>query len=119
MGRKLSAAAATASDETLTATMPADLLAATDCGGVHTHALFFDALVQLIPPRFYLPSGDEDRPWYQGLSKFAKAAMKAQSHANVKAALRAPRPIRAANLHPGPPQEVHRRPGDGGRRWCR
>ncbi|RCV07435.1 hypothetical protein SETIT_1G244300v2 [Setaria italica] len=93
MGRKPSAAAAataaTADDESLAATMPADLLAAADCGGVHGHALFFDALVQLIPPRFYLPSGDEDRPWYQGLSKAAKAAMKAQSRANVKAARRA------------------------------
>ncbi|KAF0902476.1 hypothetical protein E2562_016299 [Oryza meyeriana var. granulata] len=63
-----------------------DLLAAFDCGGVHGHSLFFDALVQLIPPRFYLSAADEDRPWYQGLSKGAKAAMKAQSHANVKAA---------------------------------
>jgi hypothetical protein len=89
MGRKPSAAAAAADHETLAATMPADLLAAADCGGIHGHALFFDALVQLIPPRFYLPSGDEDRPWYQGLSKAAKAAMKAQSRANVKAARRA------------------------------
>ncbi|CAN6245207.1 unnamed protein product [Urochloa humidicola] len=91
MGRKPSAAAAAAAadHETLAATMPADLLAAADCGGVHGHALFFDALVQLIPPRFYLPSGDEDRPWYQGLSKAARAAMKAQSRANVKAARRA------------------------------
>ena len=93
MGRKPSdaaaAAAAAVDDEALAATMPADLLAAADCGGVHGHALFFDALVQLIPPRFYLPSGDEDRPWYQGLSKAAKAAMKAKSCANVKAARRA------------------------------
>ncbi|RLN08528.1 ribosomal RNA-processing protein 14-like [Panicum miliaceum] len=92
MGRKPSAAAAAAAaveDEALVATMPADLLAAANCGGVHGHSLFFDALVQLIPPRFYLPSGDEDRPWYQGLSKAAKAAMKAQSRANVKAARRA------------------------------
>ncbi|CAN6163172.1 unnamed protein product [Urochloa humidicola] len=89
MGRKPPSAAAAADHETLAATMPADLLAAADCGGVHGHALFFDALVQLIPPRFYLPSGDEDRPWYQGLSKAAKAAMKAQSRANVKAARRA------------------------------
>jgi hypothetical protein len=89
MGRKPSAAAAAVDHETLAATMPADLLAAADCGGIHGHALFFDALVQLIPPRFYLPSGDEDRPWYQGLSKAAKAAMKAQSRANVKAARRA------------------------------
>jgi hypothetical protein len=69
--------------------MPAVLLAEADCSGVHGHALFFDALVQLIPPRFYLQAGDEDRPWYQGLSKAAKAAMKAQSRANIKTARRA------------------------------
>jgi hypothetical protein len=86
MGRKPAAA----DNESLAvATMPDDLLAAADCGGVHGHALFFDALVQLIPPRFYLQAGDEDRPWYQGLSKSAKAAMKAQSRANIKAARRA------------------------------
>jgi hypothetical protein len=86
MGRKPAAA----DNESLAvATMPDDLLAAADCSGVHGHALFFDALVQLIPPRFYLQAGDEDRPWYQGLSKSAKAAMKAQSRANIKAARRA------------------------------
>lgn len=88
MGRKPPAVAA-ADHDSLAATMPADLLAAADCGGVRGHALFFDALVQLIPPRFYLPTADEDRPWYQGLSKAAKAAMKAQSRANLKAARRA------------------------------
>lgn len=91
MGRKQAAAAAAAAvdHESLAATMPSNLLAAADCGGVHGHSLFFDALVQLIPPRFYLQAGDEDRPWYQGLSKAAKAAMKAQSRANIKAARRA------------------------------
>jgi len=89
MGRKPAAAAAASDHESLAATMPADLLAAAYRGGIHGHALFIDALVQLIPPRFYLPSGDEDRPWYQGLSKAAKAAMKAKSRANVKAARRA------------------------------
>jgi hypothetical protein len=87
MGRKHAAAA---DEESLAAaTMPAVLLAEADCSGVHGHALFFDALVQLIPPRFYLQAGDEDRPWYQGLSKAAKAAMKAQSRANIKTARRA------------------------------
>ena len=66
--------------------MPTDLLAAAGCGGVRGNALFFDSLVQLIPLRFYLYAVDEDRPWYQGLSKFAKTAMKAESHANLKAA---------------------------------
>jgi hypothetical protein len=89
MGRKPSAAAATSDHESLVATMPADLLAAAYRGGIHWHALFIDALVQLIPPRFYLPCGDEDRLWYQGLSKVSKAAMKVQSGANVKAARRA------------------------------
>ncbi|KAB8099170.1 hypothetical protein EE612_029077 [Oryza sativa] len=91
MGRKPSSAAAV-DHGALSASAKAadDLLAASaGCGGAHGHSLFFDALVQLIPPRFYLSAADEDRPWYQGLSKSAKAAMKAQSRANVKAARRA------------------------------
>ena len=75
----------TISHESLTTTMLADLLAMVDYGSVQGHALFFDALVQLIPPRFYLQATNEDYLWYQGLSKFAKVAMKAQSHANLKA----------------------------------
>ncbi|KAF0926147.1 hypothetical protein E2562_021990 [Oryza meyeriana var. granulata] len=102
MGRKPSSATAAAVDhDALFASAKAadDLLVASDCGGVHGHSLFFDALVQLIPPRFYLSAADEDRPWYQGLSKAAKAAMKAQSCANVKAA-------HHARLQPRPPQEI-------------
>ncbi|KAL5232438.1 hypothetical protein ABZP36_031214 [Zizania latifolia] len=90
--RKPSSAAAAAAvdhDALAESAKAADLLAAADCDSVHGHSLFFDALVQLIPPRFYLSAADEDRPWYQGLSKTAKAAMKAQSRANIKAARRA------------------------------
>ncbi|KQK13506.1 ribosomal RNA-processing protein 14-C [Brachypodium distachyon] len=105
MGRKPSAsaaAAAAADHESLAASAKAAelLAAAANCDGVQGHSLFFDALVQLIPPRFYLSAGDEDRPYYQGLSKSAKAAMKAQSRANIKAA-------RRARLDPaGPPSST-------------
>jgi hypothetical protein len=100
-----SAAAATAeaagNDSVVASAKPAELLeAAANCDGVQGHALFFDALVQLIPPRFYLSVDDEDRPYYQGLSKSAKAAMKAQSRTNIKAA-------RRARLDPaGPPSST-------------
>ncbi|XP_020100608.1 ribosomal RNA-processing protein 14-C [Ananas comosus] len=53
------------------------------------HSLFFDRLVDLIPARFYVPLDDEDRPWYQGLSKAAKACVKIQSRENLKKARRA------------------------------
>uniref|UniRef100_A0ACD5YWR2 Uncharacterized protein n=1 Tax=Avena sativa TaxID=4498 RepID=A0ACD5YWR2_AVESA len=105
MGRKPSASAAAAAaadnDSVAASAKAAELLeAAANCDGVQGHALFFDALVQLIPPRFYLSVDDEDRPYYQGLSKSAKAAMKAQSRANIKAA-------RRARLDPaGPPSST-------------
>ncbi|KQK00453.1 ribosomal RNA-processing protein 14-C [Brachypodium distachyon] len=107
MGRKPSASAAAVAaaaddhDSLAASAKAAELLAAAaNCDGVQGHSLFFDALVQLIPPRFYLSAGDEDRPYYQGLSKSAKAAMKAQSRANIKAA-------RRARLDPaGPPSST-------------
>ncbi|KAM0834704.1 hypothetical protein ACQ4PT_063416 [Festuca glaucescens] len=105
MARKPSPSAAAAeaadNDSVVASAKPAELLeAAANCDGVQGHALFFDALVQLIPPRFYLSVDDEDRPYYQGLSKSAKAAMKAQSRANIKAA-------RRARLDPaGPPSST-------------
>ncbi|CAL9069192.1 ribosomal RNA-processing protein 14-C-like [Musa acuminata AAA Group] len=54
---------------------------------IHGHSLFFDRLVELIPARFYLPV-DDDKPWFQGLSKAAKAAVKAESRDNLKEARR-------------------------------
>ncbi|VAI46898.1 unnamed protein product [Triticum turgidum subsp. durum] len=106
MGRKPSASAAAAAaaadhDSTVASAKAAELLAAAaDCEGIHGHSMFFDALVQLIPPRFYLSADDDVRPYYQGLSKAAKAAMKAQSRANIKAA-------RRARLDPaGPPSST-------------
>ncbi|VAI58840.1 unnamed protein product [Triticum turgidum subsp. durum] len=108
MGRKPSASAAAAAaaaaadhDSTVASAKAAELLAAAaDWEGIHGHSMFFDALVQLIPPRFYLSADDDVRPYYQGLSKAAKAAMKAQSRANIKAA-------RRARLDPaGPPSST-------------
>ncbi|XP_009593253.1 uncharacterized protein LOC107821668 [Nicotiana tabacum] len=53
---------------------------------IHDHRLFFDKLIDLIPPRFYLPK--EDAPWYGGLSKAAKASAKRKSKENLKLARR-------------------------------
>ncbi|KAM0939061.1 putative ribosomal RNA-processing protein [Dioscorea sansibarensis] len=55
---------------------------------IHDHCLFFDRLVELIPARFYLPV-PEDKPWFQGLSKAAKASAKRESRENLKKARRA------------------------------
>lgn len=50
---------------------------------VHYHSLFFDHLVELIPARYYLDL-NEDKPWFHGLSKIQKAAVKAESRENIK-----------------------------------
>ncbi|KAJ0960344.1 hypothetical protein J5N97_001828 [Dioscorea zingiberensis] len=55
---------------------------------IHDHCIFFDRLVELIPARFYLPAPD-DKPWFQGLSKAAKASAKRESRENLKKARRA------------------------------
>ncbi|KAH7688501.1 Surfeit locus 6 protein [Dioscorea alata] len=55
---------------------------------IHDQCLFFDRLVELIPARFYLPA-PEDKPWFQGLSKAAKASAKRESRENLKKARRA------------------------------
>ncbi|KAA8539282.1 hypothetical protein F0562_025974 [Nyssa sinensis] len=57
---------------------------------IHDHSLFFDKLIELIPSRFYLPSDDvnDAKPWFQGLSKAAKAAAKKQTKENIKKARR-------------------------------
>ncbi|KAG1355231.1 ribosomal RNA-processing protein 14-C [Cocos nucifera] len=55
---------------------------------IHGHSVYFDHLVELIPARFYLPA-DEDKPWFQGLSKTAKVAAKKESRQNLKKARRA------------------------------
>ncbi|CAI9784007.1 unnamed protein product [Fraxinus pennsylvanica] len=54
-----------------------------------SHSQFFDHLVELIPAKFYLSIDDaESKPWYQGLSKAAKASLKQQSRQNLKLARR-------------------------------
>ncbi|GFZ14734.1 surfeit locus protein 6 [Actinidia rufa] len=66
------------------ATITATTVTATDLKSlIRNHSLFFDNLVQLIPAKFYLPS-DDPKPWFQGLSKSAKAAAKHQSRENTK-----------------------------------
>ncbi|PIA56964.1 hypothetical protein AQUCO_00700967v1 [Aquilegia coerulea] len=47
---------------------------------------FFDNLVELIPSRFYLPVDDKQKPWFQGLSKAAKASAKKETKENIKKA---------------------------------
>ncbi|XP_027358289.1 ribosomal RNA-processing protein 14-C [Abrus precatorius] len=51
---------------------------------IHDHTLFFDKLIQLIPAKFYLPIDDEEKPWFQGLSKAAKAEAKKETKENIK-----------------------------------
>ncbi|XP_054806614.1 ribosomal RNA-processing protein 14-C isoform X2 [Prosopis cineraria] len=50
---------------------------------IQQHRLFFDKLIELIPAKFYLPIDDE-RPWFQGLSKAEKAAAKKETRENIK-----------------------------------
>eukprot|EP00262_Sarcandra_glabra_P011426 TRINITY_DN2738_c0_g1_i6.p1 TRINITY_DN2738_c0_g1~~TRINITY_DN2738_c0_g1_i6.p1 ORF type:complete len:340 (-),score=81.14 TRINITY_DN2738_c0_g1_i6:252-1271(-) len=56
---------------------------------IHEHSLFFDKLIELIPARFYLPVEDKEKPWFQGLSKTAKASAKKESKENIKKSRRA------------------------------
>ncbi|GMN61484.1 hypothetical protein TIFTF001_030569 [Ficus carica] len=55
---------------------------------IHQHSLFFDKLVELIPAKFYLPTDDKDKPWFQGLSKAEKASAKKETKENIKKARR-------------------------------
>ncbi|XP_027331144.1 ribosomal RNA-processing protein 14-C-like isoform X2 [Abrus precatorius] len=51
---------------------------------IHDHTLFFDNLIQHIPSKFYLPIDDDEKPWFQGLSKAAKAEAKKETKENIK-----------------------------------
>ena len=51
---------------------------------IHNHALFFDKLIELIPAKFYLPTDDKEKPWFQGLNKAAKAKAKKETKENIK-----------------------------------
>ncbi|KAK9281048.1 hypothetical protein L1049_003940 [Liquidambar formosana] len=55
---------------------------------IHQNSLFFDKLIELIPARFYLPTDDEEKPWFQGLSKAQKASAKQEARENIKKARR-------------------------------
>ena len=50
---------------------------------IHNHALFFDKLIELIPAKFYLPTDDKEKPWFQGLNKAAKAKAKKETKENI------------------------------------
>ncbi|KAM7532374.1 hypothetical protein LguiB_035784 [Lonicera macranthoides] len=54
---------------------------------IQDYSLFFDKLIELIPAKFYLPN-DDPKPWFQGLSKAAKASAKLQTKENIKKARR-------------------------------
>ncbi|BAT77177.1 hypothetical protein LR48_Vigan01g310800 [Vigna angularis] len=51
---------------------------------IQKHTLFFDKLIELIPAKFYLPTDDKEKPWFQGLSKVAKAEAKKETKENIK-----------------------------------
>ncbi|GAB2235818.1 hypothetical protein Drorol1_Dr00026259 [Drosera rotundifolia] len=53
---------------------------------IHEHALFFDKLIELIPPKFYI--GEEEKSWFQGLLKAKKAKQKKKTKENTKKARR-------------------------------
>lgn len=55
---------------------------------IHENSIFFDSLVESIPARFYLPTDDREKPWFQGLSRSAKASAKKESRENIKKARR-------------------------------
>ncbi|KAJ6837072.1 surfeit locus protein 6-like [Iris pallida] len=52
---------------------------------IRSHSAFFDRLVSLVPPKFYISgAADDDRPYFNGLSKAAKASLRKQSRENTK-----------------------------------
>ncbi|KAJ4978069.1 hypothetical protein NE237_008849 [Protea cynaroides] len=55
---------------------------------IHKHSLFLDKLIELIPAKFYLPVEDKGKPWFQGLSKVAKASAKKEARENINKARR-------------------------------
>jgi hypothetical protein len=50
---------------------------------IHENAHFFDKLIELIPAKFYLPTDDNEKAWFQGLSKGAKAKAKRKTIDNI------------------------------------
>ncbi|XP_047944022.1 ribosomal RNA-processing protein 14 [Salvia hispanica] len=55
---------------------------------IHSQSEFFDHLIELIPSRFYISADDDSKPWYQGLSKAAKASLRLKTKENLKLARR-------------------------------
>lgn len=50
---------------------------------IHENSHFFDKSIELIPAKFYLPTDDNEKPWFQGLSKGAKAKAKRKTIDNI------------------------------------
>ncbi|KAA8534406.1 hypothetical protein F0562_031923 [Nyssa sinensis] len=52
---------------------------------IHGNSLFFDKLIEFILARFYLSNDDvkDAKPWFQGLSKVAKATAKQRTKENI------------------------------------
>ncbi|MCO5608714.1 hypothetical protein L7F22_062929 [Adiantum nelumboides] len=55
---------------------------------VHEHRLFFDKLVELVPPKIYIAKDDEENNWHYGMSKAQRAAAKQATKENLKKAKR-------------------------------
>ncbi|GAB2216030.1 hypothetical protein Droror1_Dr00023797 [Drosera rotundifolia] len=53
---------------------PKSTTTTTTDSAIHEHALFFDKLIELIPPKFYI--GEEEKSWFQGPLKAKKAKQK-------------------------------------------
>jgi len=51
---------------------------------IHENTHFFDNLIELIPAKFYLPTDDNEKPWFQGLSKGEKAKEKRKTIDNIR-----------------------------------
>jgi hypothetical protein len=55
---------------------------------VHSHCVFFDKLVELVPPKFYVPSEGSNDTWIHGMNKAARAAARQATKENLKKAKR-------------------------------
>ena len=50
---------------------------------IHKNAHFFDKSIELIPAKFYLPTDDNEKPWFRGLGKGAKVKAKGKTIDNI------------------------------------
>ncbi|GAU29320.1 hypothetical protein TSUD_226910 [Trifolium subterraneum] len=80
-----------------------DVAEAVDAGqdlesAIKENANFFDKLIELIPAKFYLPTDDNEKSWFQGLNKKKKAEAKRQTKENIRRS-------REDRLNPDKPSE--------------